>query len=186
MSGLLEKKKEKYIPRMQGKNFNNREKDFPDLPCFSKKKNETNQKQNNDENINANKANKTIKTINFSDIVAKEIVVDNSKVEGFKLKKGWISMQIEKGTNKIIIKENAINQNINKNSFHDRVVQDLDICIQRWDRYRENYIENYGWDAYEKTYLFANSYSELESNYDSDDSDYGDIEDTDSWNNDYE
>jgi len=93
-------------------------------------------------------------TVNFLEIMKKEKTDTLSIIE--KIPPGWV--RINKGANNDAIFEYGESKpetNFVKidHSLQEQTNNVIEIMKSRWEKYRENYIELYGEDAYEKNYI---------------------------------
>jgi hypothetical protein len=128
--------------------------DFPDIVNLSK--------NNNTENT---------KTLNYSEVTKKENRQVDNEVEN-EIKPGWVKIfrDLKTGKIKSEYRKNDEKNNYMNYSYDDEVKKSLNKLIQKWNKYKNDFIELYGEDVYEKVFKIPNS------NYDEQDSDISEID----------
>ena len=98
----------------------------------------------------------TLNSVNYASMVKKEKIQDAIVMEE-KVPKGCVRIEL-KGR-KIVYKYGEKTEDSDEEkSLHDRMSGAVDQMIQRWEKYREDYIDLYGLDNYEKYYTSRTEY----------------------------
>lgn len=139
-----------------------------------------------DVSINVKKEEPSVKKqqvkMNYIEASKKEVIYENNNKN--EITPGW--SKIYKDTNnKIIIRDSLKVVNMKKKyseeySIKKNINKGMQLLVNRWEKYKRDYIDTYGYDVYEKTYLNKDEYDtnryggQTEYDYDYDDmsSDY--------------
>ncbi len=97
-------------------------------------------------------------------------VKNENKDDEPELKEGWISIKRDKSTNKIVIKSKTIPIEKPQILEEEIAINVLNALVGLHERRTEEYIELYGYDAWEKTFKFPD-WREREAELEDDDSD---------------
>jgi len=108
--------------------------------------------------------------INFASMVKKEKEIEEIKTEE-KLLPGWI--KISRNSDNKIVMEYGEPKIEKEESINDAMNNIINIMKLRWEKHKDEFIELYGEEAYEKKYIGKFNYNIEEEYYDyEDDSDY--------------
>ena len=95
---------------------------------------------------------------NYLDAIIYKKNIDEQNVEEDKERRiGWTYYKRDKNTNKIIIEDYSTNKQITEEEKERENMQKIykEIC-ENYNRWKMKYIETWGYDQYEKLYLFSN------------------------------
>ncbi len=107
------------------------------------------------DNINNKSVNVTTNS-NYASMVKKEKIKESAEIEE-KVPMGWVRLEF-KGR-KIVYNYGEKSQDSdNELSLHESMSAAVDQMIRRWEKYREDYIDLYGLDNYEKYYTSKTEY----------------------------
>jgi hypothetical protein len=107
------------------------------------------------DNINNKSVNVTTNS-NYASMVKKEKIKESADIEE-KVPMGWVRLEF-KGR-KIVYNYGEKSQDSdNELSLHESMSAAVDQMIRRWEKYREDYIDLYGLDNYEKYYTSKTEY----------------------------
>lgn len=123
--------------------------------------------------VNSNKNNNTENNqiLNYSEVTKKEnIQVEEEHVN--EIKPGWVKIFRDFKTGKIKseYRKNNEKNNYMNYSYDYEVKKSLNHLIHKWNKYKNDFIELYGEDVYEKVFKIPNC------NYDDQESDISEIE----------
>ena len=92
-------------------------------------------------------------SLDFKTASLKELKQEEKKEE---LKAGWTSYTVENGR----MKKAGYQKEYYEQPFSVKAKRIIGIMVERWDRYKENYIDLYGEDTYHKMYSFPRKYQD--------------------------
>ena len=97
--------------------------------------------------------------MNFISATKKEKIKDNNSLIMDKILPGWV--RISMNNNRKIVYEYGENTNIDYDAeYEDYVVKkEINAMINRWEKYKENYLDLYGEEEYEKNFMSYDAYN---------------------------
>ena len=109
--------------------------------------------------------------LDFLDASTKPVIFENKHVdEMLILKSGWVHITKNLSTNKSIITSIEENKNTH-NNYQENANEIIENMIQRWNRYKRDYIDLYGEDTYIHFYTTNDYDCDYDQNMIYDDSD---------------